>query len=109
MATSALGIRALYDDYKQDGDAVLRLTAQEERIPAVREMIDSGRAYHRAWVACVRAAARWSDEGRARATARRADRGDRPGLEAPAQGTWDSVASSRRERAEMVTALKGAE
>ena len=25
--------------------------AQEERIPAVREMIDGGRAYHREWVA----------------------------------------------------------
>lgn len=47
------GIRALYDDYEQDGDAVLRLMAQEERIPAVREMIDSGRAYHRDWVGRV--------------------------------------------------------
>jgi AcrR family transcriptional regulator len=47
------GIHALYDDYDQDGDAVLRLIAQEERIPAVREMIDSGRAYHREWVARV--------------------------------------------------------
>ena len=47
------GIRALYDDYEQDGDAVVRLMAQEERIPAVREMIESGRAYHRAWVARV--------------------------------------------------------
>jgi len=47
------GIRALYDDYERDGDAVLRLMAQEERIPAVREMIDGGRAYHRDWVARV--------------------------------------------------------
>src|SRR5581483_5121817 len=47
------GILALYDDYEQDGDAVVRLMAQEERIPAVREMLDSGRAYHRAWVARV--------------------------------------------------------
>jgi AcrR family transcriptional regulator len=47
------GIRSLYDDYEQAGDAVLRLMAQEERIPAVREMIDSGRAYHRGWVARV--------------------------------------------------------
>ena len=47
------GIRALYDDYERDGDAVLRLIAQEERIPAVREMIDGGRAYHRDWVARV--------------------------------------------------------
>lgn len=47
------GIRALYDDYERDGDAVLRLMAQEERIPAVREMIDSGRAYHHEWVGRV--------------------------------------------------------
>lgn len=47
------GVRAVYDDYEQDGDAVLRLMAEEERIPAVREMIDSGRAYHREWVARV--------------------------------------------------------
>ena len=47
------GIRALYDDYERDGDAVVRLMAQEERIDAVREMVDSGRAYHRAWVARV--------------------------------------------------------
>ena len=47
------GIRALYDDYERDGDAVLRLMAQEERIPAVHEMLDSGRAYHREWVARV--------------------------------------------------------
>lgn len=49
----AAGIRALYDDYERDGDAVVRLMAQEERIPAVREMVNSGRAYHRAWVARV--------------------------------------------------------
>jgi AcrR family transcriptional regulator len=47
------GVRAVYDDYERDGDAVLRLMAQEERSPAVREMIDSGRAYHRAWVGRV--------------------------------------------------------
>lgn len=46
-------VHALYHDYELDGDAVLRLMAQEERIPAVREMIDSGRAYHSAWVARV--------------------------------------------------------
>src|SRR5947209_9231905 len=29
------GIQALFDDYEQDGDAVLRLMAPEARIPAV--------------------------------------------------------------------------
>jgi AcrR family transcriptional regulator len=46
-------VRALYDDYERDGQAVLRLMAEEERIAAVHEMIDSGRAYHRDWVARV--------------------------------------------------------
>ena len=40
----------LYDSYDRDGDAVLRLLAQEERIAAVREMADAGRRWHRAWV-----------------------------------------------------------
>jgi AcrR family transcriptional regulator len=43
-------IRVLYDSYEQDGDAVLRLLTQEERIPAVREMADAGRRWHRDWV-----------------------------------------------------------
>jgi AcrR family transcriptional regulator len=46
-------VRALYDDYERDGQAVLRLMAEEERIGAVHEMIESGRAYHRDWVARV--------------------------------------------------------
>ncbi|HEV2815089.1 MAG TPA: helix-turn-helix domain-containing protein [Solirubrobacteraceae bacterium] len=43
-------VRVLYDSYEADGDAALRLLAQEHRIPAVREMTDGGRAWHRAWV-----------------------------------------------------------
>ena len=43
-------VRVLYDSYDADGDAVLRLLAQEERIPAVHEMADAGRAWHRLWV-----------------------------------------------------------
>jgi AcrR family transcriptional regulator len=42
-------VRVLYDSYDDDGDAALRLLAQEDRIPAVREMTDGGRAWHRAW------------------------------------------------------------
>jgi AcrR family transcriptional regulator len=44
-------VRVLYDSYDKDGDAVLRLLAQEERIPAVHEMADAGRRWHRDWVA----------------------------------------------------------
>jgi AcrR family transcriptional regulator len=45
-----VAVRLLYDSYELQGDAVLRLLAQEHRIPAVRAMADSGRAWHRAWV-----------------------------------------------------------
>lgn len=39
----------LFDRYEQHGRAVLRLLSQEEQIPAVRQMTDAGRAYHRHW------------------------------------------------------------
>jgi AcrR family transcriptional regulator len=41
----------LFDHYEAHGNAVLRMLSQEERIPAVRQMTDAGRAYHRAWTA----------------------------------------------------------
>jgi AcrR family transcriptional regulator len=43
-------VRVLYDSYDRDGDAVLRLLAQEERIAAVHEMAESGRRWHKGWV-----------------------------------------------------------
>jgi AcrR family transcriptional regulator len=43
-------VRLLYDSYEFQGDAALRLLAEEDRIPAIREMTDAGRAWHRAWV-----------------------------------------------------------
>jgi AcrR family transcriptional regulator len=43
-------VRLLYDSYEAQGDAGLRLLAEEDRIPAIREMTDAGRAWHRAWV-----------------------------------------------------------
>jgi len=43
-------VRVLYDSYDADGDAVLRLLTQEERIPAVQEMAEAGRRWHRGWV-----------------------------------------------------------
>jgi hypothetical protein len=46
----AAAVRALYNSYDRDGDAVLRLYAQEERIPAVHEMLEAGRRWHRGWV-----------------------------------------------------------
>jgi AcrR family transcriptional regulator len=44
-------IANLFDAYETHGSAVLRMLSQEERIPAVRQMTDAGRAYHRAWAA----------------------------------------------------------
>ena len=43
-------VNVLYDSYELRGDAALYLLAEEHRIPAVREMTDAGRAWHRAWV-----------------------------------------------------------
>jgi AcrR family transcriptional regulator len=43
-------IRMLFDHYEADGAAVLRMLSQEERVPAIRQMTDAGRMYHRAWV-----------------------------------------------------------
>jgi AcrR family transcriptional regulator len=43
-------VHLLYESYELRGDAALHLLAEEDRIPAVREMTDAGRAWHRAWV-----------------------------------------------------------
>jgi AcrR family transcriptional regulator len=45
-----VAVRIIYDSYEEQGDAALRLLAEEDRIPAVREMTDSGRIWHRGWV-----------------------------------------------------------
>jgi AcrR family transcriptional regulator len=44
-------VHILFDRYETQGDTVLRLLSQEERIPAIRQMTDAGRAYHREWAA----------------------------------------------------------
>jgi AcrR family transcriptional regulator len=43
-------VQLLYDSYEAQGDATLRILAEEDRIPAIRQMTDAGRAWHRAWV-----------------------------------------------------------
>jgi AcrR family transcriptional regulator len=43
-------VRLLYDSYEAQGDAGLQILAEENRIPAIRQMADAGRAWHRAWV-----------------------------------------------------------
>lgn len=46
----------LVEHYEQEGDGVLRLLAQEDRVPAFRRVTDRGREIHHAWVDRVFAA-----------------------------------------------------
>ena len=59
-------VRLLYDSYELQGDASLRILAEEDRIPAIREMTDAGRAWHRAWVERTFAPLLTGSRGRAR-------------------------------------------
>lgn len=42
-------VAVLFDRYETHGPAILRMLAQEEQIPAIHQMTDAGRVYHRAW------------------------------------------------------------
>jgi AcrR family transcriptional regulator len=42
-------VEVLVDHYERFGDRVLRMLAQEEREPALRQLADLGRAYHLEW------------------------------------------------------------
>lgn len=42
-------VRILVDHYEELGDAVLRLLAEEHRLPELREVADRGRTYHATW------------------------------------------------------------
>jgi AcrR family transcriptional regulator len=46
-------VRVLVDHYEALGDRVLRLLAEEERVPELREIVDRGREYHHDWCARV--------------------------------------------------------
>ncbi len=43
-------VENLVDHYEEWGDSVLRLLAQEDRVPAFRKATDAGRALHHEWV-----------------------------------------------------------
>jgi AcrR family transcriptional regulator len=43
----------VFDHYEAHGTAILRMLSQEDRIPALRELTDRGREYHRDWVSRV--------------------------------------------------------
>lgn len=50
-SSSARVLQALIEHYEVVGDVIIRLLAQEERLPALRPVLERGRREHRAWVA----------------------------------------------------------
>ncbi|MGA9315110.1 MAG: helix-turn-helix domain-containing protein [Solirubrobacteraceae bacterium] len=44
-------IEILFDRYEVHGIAILRMLSQEDRIPAIAQMTEAGRAYHCEWAA----------------------------------------------------------
>lgn len=50
---TAAAIAVLVEHYEVMGDRVLKLLAEESRLPAMRAIADSGRAVHREWCARV--------------------------------------------------------
>jgi AcrR family transcriptional regulator len=50
VGDNAGAIRNLFDHYEEAGGFILHLLAEEDRFPAVREITDGGRKYHRLWV-----------------------------------------------------------
>ena len=46
-------VRVLIEHYEVIGDRGLRMLAEEERIPALKAIVDRGRTMHRAWCARV--------------------------------------------------------
>ena len=43
-------VEATVDDYERTGDAVIRALALEEKVPALRPLLERGRQSHRRWV-----------------------------------------------------------
>jgi AcrR family transcriptional regulator len=59
-------VRVLVDHYEELGDRVLKLLAEEDRVPGLREIADRGRTLHRNWCARVFGPALARRKGRAR-------------------------------------------
>ncbi|HZB05114.1 MAG TPA: MOSC N-terminal beta barrel domain-containing protein, partial [Thermoleophilaceae bacterium] len=49
----ALGAGVLADHYEELGDRVLKMLAEEDRVPGLRQIADRGRSLHRQWCARV--------------------------------------------------------
>lgn len=60
-------VRVLFDHYEELGDAVLRLLAEEDRVPGLGGLADRGRATHAQWCERVFAPALTDLSGDARA------------------------------------------
>lgn len=50
FATVAAAVASLFDDYEEIGDRVVRMLAEEHRIPGFAEVAAQGRDMHRGWV-----------------------------------------------------------
>jgi AcrR family transcriptional regulator len=59
-------VRVLLDHYETMGESVLRLLAEEQRLPELRAVADAGRELHREWCARVFASALDCRKGAAR-------------------------------------------
>lgn len=59
-------VHILVEHYEELGDAVLRLLAEEQRAPGLRQIGDQGRTYHAAWCERVFAPALTDLDGTAR-------------------------------------------
>ena len=46
----AAAVRSALEGYERFGDVIVRLLAQEERVPAIREVTNHGRTEHEQWV-----------------------------------------------------------
>jgi AcrR family transcriptional regulator len=46
-------VRVLLEHYEEVGARVLRMLVEEDRVPGIRQLTDSGREYHLAWCARV--------------------------------------------------------
>ncbi|HEX5533475.1 MAG TPA: TetR/AcrR family transcriptional regulator [Actinomycetales bacterium] len=53
VGDTAAAIRVLVEHYENTADQVLKMLAEEQRVPALREIVDRGRAMHRDWCARV--------------------------------------------------------
>lgn len=49
----AVAVRVLVEHYEQTGERVLRMLAEQSRIPTLAAIVDSGRTLHRQWCARV--------------------------------------------------------